>query len=303
MLRGKQGVGKTKVGEVIGSLFASHYFLVDNPRYLTGQFNAHMATCLLLQVDEGFWAGDKAAEGQLKGLITAEAQMIESKGIDPIRLRNYVRLMFSSNEGWVIPAGLEERRFCVLDVPPNVMQNSAYFAEMDAELAAGGREALLADLLAVDLDAADAPNPRKIPKTGALLEQKLRSLDSVQSWWYQRLESGAPTRRGSLWRDHVPIDTLFNDYVLTSEKIGVRRKAEITVFSMAMRRLVPLDEARGWPGLSKVKRFEEVEEHDGTTVMRRVNCWRMPPLESCRAMFADAVGQDIAWDDGVNEDG
>jgi hypothetical protein len=91
VLRGKMGSGKTKIGEVIGSLFPSHYFLVDDPRYLTGNFNAHMASCLLLQVDEGFWAGDKAAEGRLKGLITAPFQMIEAKGIDPIRLKNYVR--------------------------------------------------------------------------------------------------------------------------------------------------------------------------------------------------------------------
>ncbi len=156
-----------------------------------------MASCLLLQVDEGFWAGDKAAEGRLKGLATAQKQMIEAKGVDPIRLDNYVRLMFSSNEDWVIPAGLEERRFCVLDVAPHVAQNHAYFAEMDAEMANGGREAFLADLLAYDLDAPGAPNVRIIPKTAALLEQKLRSLDPVTSWWFERLCDGRddPARR------------------------------------------------------------------------------------------------------------
>jgi hypothetical protein len=187
VMRGKMGSGKTKIGEVVGSLFPSHYFLVDDPRYLVGNFNAHMASCLLLQVDEGFWAGDKAAEGRLKGLTTAPMQMIESKGIDPIRLKNYVRLLFSSNEDWVIPAGMDERRFCVLDIAPNCAQNHSYFAEMDAELNQGGREALLADLLALDLDAPDAPNLRTIPKTSALLEQKLRSLDSVSEWWFEWL--------------------------------------------------------------------------------------------------------------------
>mgnify|MGYP000856866344 CR=1 FL=1 len=51
-------------------------------RYLVGQFNAHLASCLFLQADEGFWAGDKQAEGRLKGLITSEYQMIELKGVD-----------------------------------------------------------------------------------------------------------------------------------------------------------------------------------------------------------------------------
>ncbi len=81
VLRGRMGSGKTKVGEVIGSLIPTHYFQVDDPRYIVGQFNAHMAGCLLLQAEEAVWAGDKAAEGRLKGLITSECQMISKRGL------------------------------------------------------------------------------------------------------------------------------------------------------------------------------------------------------------------------------
>ncbi|WP_374307209.1 primase-helicase family protein [Methylocella sp.] len=286
-LRGKMGTGKTKVGEVVGSLFASHYFLVDDPRYVTGQFNAHMASCLLLQVDEGFWAGDKAAEGRLKGLVTAPKQMIEAKGVDPIRLDNYVRLLFSSNEDWVVPAGMDERRFCVLDVAPHAAQNHEYFAEMDAQLGAGGREALLADLLAFDLDAAGAPNLRVIPKTGALLEQKIRSMDPVTSWWFERLCDGAPTRRGGEWRRRVPVDTLFDDFVHMAEKIGVRRKAESTSFGMRMRKLVP--------GLINKKITVYVDLPSGGSEPRRVRGFALPPLAECRSLFCALVGQDVPW--------
>ena len=83
----RDGSGKTVVGEHSGALIPHHYFLVDDPRHVTGQFNAHMASCLLLQADEAVWAGDKAAEGRLKGLITSPIQQIEAKGVDPIRLR------------------------------------------------------------------------------------------------------------------------------------------------------------------------------------------------------------------------
>src|SRR5262249_29494941 len=116
VLRGGMGTGKTKVGEVIGRLIPWHYFLVDDPRYVTGNFNAHMAACLLLQADEAVWAGDKGAEGRLKGLITAPMQQIEPKGVDPIRLPNYIRLLMTSNDDWVVPAGKDERRFCIYDV-------------------------------------------------------------------------------------------------------------------------------------------------------------------------------------------
>jgi hypothetical protein len=56
----------------------------------------------------------------------------------------------TSNEDWVVPAGMNERRFCVLDVDPRCEQNYEYFREIDEELAHGGLEYLLADLLAFD---------------------------------------------------------------------------------------------------------------------------------------------------------
>src|SRR5207245_1865389 len=99
-------------------------------------------------------------------------------------------------EEWVIPAGKDERRFLVCDVADHVAQNHAYFREMDAELAAGGRELLLADLLEFDLSAV---NLRQIPKTAALLQQKLQSLDPFHSWWFERLESGSTLRTEDFW--------------------------------------------------------------------------------------------------------
>lgn len=292
VLRGKMGTGKTVAGDVIGSLFPSHYFLVDDTRYLTGNFNAHMASCLLLQVDEGFWAGDKAAEGRLKGLVTSKTQMIENKGVDPIRLTNYVSLLFSSNESWVVPAGVDERRFAVFDVGSASKENHGYFAELYKQLDEGGREALLADLLALDLNAQGAPDVRRIPKTSALLEQKLRSLDPVPAWWFERLNAGAATHRATKWRKKMPIMTLFNDYLRTAERIGIRRKSDQTAFGMAMRKLVP--------DLRTVKSNEEVETIgvDGRTIVetRRVNCWILPALEDCRIAFAEILTQAVEWE-------
>ena len=196
-----------------------HYFLVDSERYLTGNFNAHLASCLLLQADEAVWAGDKQAEGRLKGLVTSTEQMIESKGIDPIRLKNYVRVIMTSNEDWVVPAGKDERRFCVLDVGSGGAQNTGYFAELDEELANGGREALLADLLAFDLSSVDL---RHIPRTAALLEQKIHSLDPIDGWWLDRLMAGAPTRKLSDWPSNIWTTLVRDDYLEASDRTRVR---------------------------------------------------------------------------------
>ncbi|MDV2986175.1 UNVERIFIED_CONTAM: DUF5906 domain-containing protein [Methylobacteriaceae bacterium AG10] len=285
VLRGGQGSGKTKIGEVFGSLIPSHYFLVDSARYLTGNFNAHMASCLLLQADEAVWAGDKQAEGRLKGLITSAEQMVESKGIDPIRLRNFVRVVMTSNEDWVVPAGKDERRFCVLDVDGRCAQNSAYFAEMDAELADGGREALLADLLAFDLASVDL---RHVPRTDALLSQKIHSLDPIDSWWLDRLMAGAPTRKLTDWPSYIWTDLVRDDYQEASDRRGVRHKSAETILGARLRKLVPLlqNQKRNWT------------TPDGE---KRVRCYVLPSLKDCRASFEKLIGQTITWEEPSDE--
>ena len=281
VMRGKMGTGKTKVGEVIGSLFSAHYFMVDDPRYVVGQFNAHMASCLLLQAEEAVWAGDKAAEGRLKGLVTSKYQMIEAKGVDPIRIVNNVRLMMTSNEDWVVPAGKDERRFCVLDISPRCAQKTEYFREMDEQLNAGGRAALLHDLLALDISDVDL---RKIPRTKALLEQKQRSFDSVDGWLYERLQAGAATAAAERWVDLLPSATLFDDYVANADKVGVRRKSDMTAFGIRLAKLLP--------GLQRVRRMID---YSGS-IRKQVWCYQLPPLEECRTAFARELGQAIDWD-------
>jgi hypothetical protein len=268
---------------VAGALLGSHYFQVDDPRYITGNFNQHMAACLLLQAEEAVWAGDKTAEGRLKGLVTSKTQMIEAKGVDPVRLPNYVRLMQTSNENWVVPAGKDERRFAVFDVAPHCANDHTYFAEMDAQLQDGGYEALLYELLTFDLASV---NLRQIPKTAALLDQKVRSLDPIEAWLLDRLRAGAPTKRFRQWPDFIQTEALRADYVSTSDEVGVKRKASETVFGMNITRLLP--------GLRRERRM--VADEDSPTT-RRVWGYVLPPLSDCRLQFEQVLGQRFDWNE------
>ena len=176
----------------------------------------------------------------------------------------------------------------VFDVLPHQAQNGPYFAEMDREMLAGGSAALLADLLDFDLDAEDAPNLRKIPKTEALLEQKLRSLDPVTGWWFERLCDATTTRRSGEWAGYVAVDTLYDDFVNQAEKIGVRRKPDKTAFGMRLSKLVP--------GIANKKRRSYPHKlPDGSTEYVRQYCYDIPKLAECRALFAEQVGQVVDW--------
>ena len=60
-----------------------HALQITHAKHLTGAFNAHMRTVLFMFADEAFFAGDKANEGALKGLITEDYRVNEGKGEMP----------------------------------------------------------------------------------------------------------------------------------------------------------------------------------------------------------------------------
>lgn len=274
VLRGAQGTGKTIVGRIIGSLLGQHYALVADSRYIVGRFNAHLANCLLLQLDEATWGGDHAAAGKLKDLITGEYQYIEYKGKEPVRVPNHVRLLVTGNNNWLVPAGLEERRFAVLDVGDDKRQDHKYFQAIDDEMRNGGREALLHYLLNYDLT--DIPL-RTIPHTAALAEQQVASMDPLQQWWLDILH------RGSLPGDltgsgEVNCHALYDDYLNRMTRIGINRRSGETAFGIALRRLVP--------GLERHRKSFITVSGQGRTYV-----YQMPPLAICRAEFKRLVGE------------
>lgn len=284
VLRGKEGSGKTKIGQIMGRLFPPHYILADQPRYVSGQFNAHLASCLLLQADEAFWAGDKDAEGRIKGLITGDIQMIERKGIDPIKMRNHVRMMMTTNNDWAVPAGLESRRFAVLDVGDDHLQDRPYFAAIDREmLEEGGLAGLLHHLMTWPLDTVELGD---VPQTEALFEQKVRGMPPEEAWWFHRLQEGAVTAGREDWPAEIPKAELQNDYFAYAERIGVKRKADPVSLGIKLKTMAP--------GMGAARRMWDVDDEFGKD-RRRVWFYTLPTLEVCRTAFAARMRTTVDW--------
>ncbi|MBK7414776.1 MAG: PriCT-2 domain-containing protein [Dechloromonas sp.] len=84
VIRGGRGTGKGTLARAMLRLFGQHGMQINNGKHLTGNFNSHLRDCVMLNVDEGFWAGDKQAEGVLKGLVTEPTLTVEGKGRDAI---------------------------------------------------------------------------------------------------------------------------------------------------------------------------------------------------------------------------
>lgn len=237
VLRGVQGVGKGCLMAAFGPILGNHYVHVTSQSQIAGRFNQHLKDALLLFADECFWAGDKAAESILKGMITNDYTMVEPKGKDPFPVMSHLRVVIASNEDWVVPAGIEERRFFVLDVGEKGKQDTAYFGKIFAEMAGGGREAFLYELMNWDWNQVDL---RTAPRTSGLLDQILSSMGSVEKFWFECLWRGAQTSEAGEWTEYVITDELYANYVRFCEQIGVRYKAQPVSFAKKLRGLCPI---------------------------------------------------------------
>jgi hypothetical protein len=280
VMRGKMGVGKGIFACQYGQLFGSHFLHITNPTHLVHRFNNHLKDCLLCFVDEGIWAGDKQAEGILKGMITEKHIMVEPKGKDAFQVKNHIHLIFASNNAWVVPAGLEERRFFVLDVSDKRIQDFEYFKAIINQMNNGGREALLYDLL--EMNISDV-NLRKIPRTNALLDQIIHTMPTAHKFWLERLRAGTLLKEHRVWEEFVITEELYSQYLDFALAVGDRYRLIDKQFSRELRRLCP-----------DIKR--------GRRTIGGRDRWVLyfPVLETCRERFEQAVSLKIDWEPDSN---
>jgi hypothetical protein len=275
VLRGLKGAGKGLTAHLMGSVFRGHALQLANPRHLTGHFNANLADTLFLFVDEAFWAGDKAGEAVLKGLVTEPQITIEPKGIDAFQVPNRLKILMASNNDWVVPVSADERRYFVLDVSDRRKGDKAYFARLAAAIEGPELAAFLDHLLGLDLADFDHRDP---PHTGALNEQKLISGDSLVQFWLDCLVTGEIV--GSAiegWPANIVTQVLHAAYVDHAHAHGDRR---------------PMVDARMFAGLQKLMpegyptRIRPCEPWGGMTRPPR---YGLPGLKSARDAFLKAM--------------
>jgi len=277
VLRGKRGTGKGTLVKILGKLFGQHYLHISNSKHLTGSFNAHLRDALLVFADEAFWAGDKQGESTLKTLITEPELVIERKGKDVLQEKNRIKLIIASNSDWVVPAGLEERRFAAFDVKDTEMQNASYFQKIFEQMEAGGYEGLLYDLLQEDLSGFEV---RDMPKTDALLDQKLQSLDAVQKWWLEKLEDGRMLDTDADWPIKVYKHRAHEQMMTWMKLNGFNRPVTRDDMLRRLKRLMPVIEE----SVDDVGRY-----------------WVLPDLRECREFFARGIHQTLTWSEPMNK--
>lgn len=280
VFRGGKGVGKNALIDRVGHLLGNHYLLTSNRRYLIGNFNGHLENCLLFALDEAFWSGDKQAEGTLKDLITGKAHVIEHKGKEPYTVENCTRVCIIGNEEWLVPASQDERRFAVFDVGDGRKQDRSYFQRMREGMESGGYRLLLRFLLNFDISGIDINDA---PRTSALLDQKVSSLDPFHQWWLDCLHEGKliGSDFGGAWQKEV-------------DKERFRSAFRRYVRERNIRSRIPEDRGIGrylkscLPSIDGSGKRREGDE--------LINTYRVPTLEQARKEWEKYIGHTVAWE-------
>ena len=270
VLRGPRGTGKGTFASIFGSLFGPHFLHVADPGKVLGRFNSQLADKVVVFLDEATWGGDRQAEGILKHLITEDSLAIEHKGKDAVTVKNHTNLIIASNNSWVIPAGLGERRFLCLDPLDDHCQDHGYFSEIYNQMNHGGREALLHDLLQIDISRV---NLREAPKTSALLDQIIAGLTGIQRFWLQFLMDAEP----DTWPVSIASDIIYSKYQSMCDELHERHPKEREWFFRDLRQICDVNRVRK------------------TSEGKRIWAYELPELKHARAQFVEKLRQPIEW--------
>jgi hypothetical protein len=190
VIRGKKGAGKSIVFDYFRLLMSRYMTKIADGKRALGNFNSRNETCILALLEEAFWAGDMSKESILKDWITSPTQQIERKGVEPYDAANYMRVVMLSNEGWVVPASHDERRYAFFDCANLHCRDISYFKAMTEQMRdGGGAAAMLYDLLHYvpenGWDVLYSP-----PASAGLQEQVVESLRGLDRFMFELLSNG-----------------------------------------------------------------------------------------------------------------
>jgi len=277
VFQGRKGAGKNALVERVGHLLGHHFMVADDPRYLTDKFNAHFESCLMIALDEAHWAGDKKAEGKLKGLVTGSEHLIERKFGEVFRVDNLVRVVIIGNESWLVPATIDERRWAVFSVGDGRLQDREFFKTMRVGMEQGGYSHLLRYLMDFDLSTVDV---NRAPDTEALTEQKTASLNLPHQWWLDCLSDGRLLGADmDGWPETVDTERFRSAFRRYYRERNVRAR-------MPDDRQFSKDLGLCAPSLHKVRARRDTQ---------RIYVFQLPPLETAREEWDAFIGHPTDW--------
>jgi len=277
-----QGTGKGTWADYLGALVGKHYRIVQKGQSLVGKFNYKLKDSIIVFADEVTWGGNKDAEGVLKTIITQPTIDVEAKFKDSFEVKNCINLIIASNNEWVIPAGLDDRRFCVLRTAEieGLKNNPEYFKQIRNEMDNGGLSAMMYDMLNPVLTEQDYLDLRIIPRTKELFKQILLTMHPVHKYWYECLLRGRLLEHDDEWKRYVPKAPFYQ--VFCDSRYSGQYVPAPNQFKGLIQDMLP----QGCP----------VRMYKPTIGTDRIDCYKFPDLDVCRKAFTDKIKISVDWE-------
>lgn len=282
------GAGKNSSAQPFIDIFGRNRHAFMMSQGLGKSFNAHLEKVVYLVATEAFFAGSQEGKSQLKTMITERDLMFEPKGVDAYMANNCLHITVFSNDDWVVPAHIEERRFAIFDIL--VDRPREWWDRYHAQMAGGGTIGFMKHLLEMELG---TWHPRAyVPQTEGLAEQKVQSLDPVSMAIIDlmrdegHLQGEMVDDIGDLpqWEDG-PIMVL-------SSVVAAAIKHDLGGRPGAQRMLAP-----GALGRALKRLLGDCVAHGRRAMMagKRPYIWTFAPLSECRAAVESRIGGTVEW--------
>lgn len=302
IVRGAKGAGKGTLGNALCKMIGRHALHVSSGAHLTGRFNAHLQDLIFLFADEALLPYDKQAESTLKSLITEPTVNIEKKGVDLVQGKNFLHIYMASNEKWVVPASMDERRYYVLQASDKWIGNQKKFDAISDELNKdnGSGYAMMYHELA-NYELPERWNPRSFPQTAALVDQKLRGMSPLSTFFYnqvvqQHLDMEAHPRGGAQWPTQPirffvhDLKVAFTDHCRNiGANAGAMGKSNLQFLLQEVKEIFPT---------ARVNLRDPIKERMDVPASPsdgRAPCVEIPSLLECREAFEKRLGGVPEW--------
>jgi hypothetical protein len=287
VLASGEGTGKNIILDMIAKMFGIHGVVLSSSDEIVGRFNNRLGTAIFVFCNEAVWGGDAKSQGKLKSLITDPVLNIEQKYIPIITVKNCTHLVFASNNDWVVPVGLDDRRFFVLDVSELRKGDTEYFKNLAYEISNGGAEGFAYYLLNLGVEKFD---PARMPKGSSdlKLDNKMRSTDTVTRWWHGCLhdgEIGDLHYEGDWGTGEISVNYNYLYSAYESTLGGRAHKETKPAFTKKLKNLNP-----SW---------RIIQKRCGRN--KRMRFVQIAQLQDCRDSFSERIVQIIDWPDSIED--
>ena len=322
VIGGTEGTIKSWVYDAIGFIVGKHYAHLQNPEDLVGEFTAARENMILIFADEAQLVG-KDKGNALKNLVTCTNERVRHMHHDPTNQDSFAIITVASNLEHFIEASEKARRFlCLISCLDALYENEWYQANFGAERLQypemlhgtmygndhAGLKTLLNLLYNLPLGSYD---PRKVPVTMMLAQQKIGSLPIIKKWWLDCLIRGYHQEVKTLdgepaveWREQPNRELLYEEFkafLHRTDRKGYSKDCNtMAQWIVRMEELLPRREGIPFQ-ITQTILSSQIKNGKETEAYVSKNMLNIPPLEQCREYFNTIVpGAEFSWAESQN---